>query len=74
MAIAVDTTALDVGGAYKSQRSLTRRPGKIAVPLLTLLADVNGVEQVGGRVPTVDIIGGAEVRDWQALDRGLRQE
>ena len=50
------------------------RPGEIAIPLLTLLADIDRVEQVRTRPVDSDTGEGAEVRDRQAFDRRLREK
>ncbi|MFH0903000.1 MAG: hypothetical protein V2A73_20415 [Pseudomonadota bacterium] len=57
-----------------SRRYATNRPGEVAIPLLTLLADIDRFEQVGARA--VEILGRhrAEVGDGDVFLGRLREE
>ncbi len=64
----------DVRGANERQWFFPYGSSKIVIPLLTLLADVNGVEQVWRRMRSVHISSSAKIRDRHALYRRFRQE
>src|SRR2546428_5724997 len=57
--------------AHERKGILARGTREVAVPLLALLADVDGVEQVRARAFDALVAGGAEVGDRNALDRRL---
>jgi hypothetical protein len=61
-------------GTHERNRLFALGSREVAVPLLTLLADIDGVEKVRARVSDAFVTDGAEVRDGNALDRRLLQE
>jgi len=66
--------ACHVHRTYESERLIARRAGKVPIPFLALLADINGVEQVRTQAVKLPGINSAEIRNWHPLHRGLRQE
>lgn len=62
------------GGADEGQRWLALQPLEVAIPVLALLAEIDGVEQVRGGLPYAPAAKSAEIRNGQAFDRLLRQE
>src|SRR5712692_6708656 len=61
-------------GAYERQRVFALGAREVAIPLLALLADVDGIEQVGAWPFDVPIADGAEVRNRHLFDGWLLQE
>ena len=61
-------------GAHERNRLLALGSREVTIPLLTLLADIDGVEKVRARASDAFVTDGAEVRDGNALDRRLLQE
>jgi hypothetical protein len=61
-------------GAHEGNRILALVSSEVAVPLLTLLADIDCVEKVRARASNAFVADGAEVRDRNPLDRRLLQE
>src|SRR5689334_3983003 len=61
-------------GADEGNCLLTLGSRKVAIPLLTLLADIDGVKKIGARVSDAFVTDGAEVRDGNMLDGRLLQE
>ncbi|PYT28325.1 MAG: hypothetical protein DMG57_15305 [Acidobacteria bacterium] len=61
-------------GAHERNRLLALGSREVAVPLLTLRADIDAIENVRARVSDAFVTNGAEVRDGNALDRRLLQE
>src|SRR3972149_5633860 len=57
--------------AHERQRPLAYGPSEVAVPVLALLADVEGVEKVRTRASGGLVADGAKVRDRNVFDRRL---
>ena len=73
-AAAASTFSVSATESDERQRVFALGSREIAVPLLALLADVDGIEQIGARPFDVPVADGAEVRNRHLLDRRLRQE
>lgn len=69
-----DNIIAGAGGTDEVERRLMHAPRELPIPVLTLLAQVDGVQQVGARVADVRVGDGAEVRNRNPLYRWFREK
>ena len=70
----LDDVVFEVGGAYEVKRRLVHGQREVAIPVLALLAQIDGLQKIRARMAHVDVGDGAEVRDRYALDRWFFQK
>ena len=70
----LDDVVLEVGGANKVKRRLVHGHREVAIPVLALLAQIDGLQKIRAWMAHVDVGDSAEVRDRYAFDRGFREK
>src|SRR5262249_21782206 len=65
--------AFEVCGADKGQRRIASRACEVAIPFLALLAEIDQIEEVRGRILIAPVTSSSEVRDGHALGWRLWQ-
>ena len=64
----------DASGPDELERRFVNREDEVPVPVLTLLTEVDHVQQVGARPTQLSLDSSSEVRNRYGLDRRLRQK
>jgi hypothetical protein len=67
-------TTLQTRGPDKRKHQLSLGSRKVAIPFLTLLTNVDDIEQIRTGPADALAAGGAEIRDRNALDRSLLEK
>ena len=70
----LDDVVLEVGGANDVKRRLVHGHREVAIPVLALVAQIDGLQQIRAWMVHVDVSDGAEVRDRHPFDRRFREK
>ena len=70
----LDDVVLEVGGANEVKRRLVHGHREVAIPVLALLAQIDGFQEIRAWMAHVDVGDSAEVRNRYPFDRRFHEE